>query len=99
MYKKDIDNWWLCAPNRLYQALIRGIPVIVGINPPMASLVNKYHCGVVLAGDGSNVENIKNGIIEMIENQAKFHKNTKHCLDDLFWESQIPVFKKILETI
>lgn len=98
LYKKDIDNCWLCAPNRLYQALIRGIPVIVGINPPMANLVNKYHCGVVLAGDGSNVKDVKDGIIKMIENQAKFHKNTKHCLNDLFWESQMPVFKKILET-
>ena len=98
LYKKDIDNWWLCAPNRLYQALIRGIPVIVGINPPMANLVNKYNCGVVLAGDGSNVEDIKNGIIKIIENQEEFNENTKHCLDDISWESQMPVFKKIMET-
>jgi len=98
LYKKDIDNCWLCAPNRLYQALIRGIPVIVGINPPMANLVNKYNCGVVLAGDGSNVEDIKNGIIKVIENQAEFNENTKYCLDDISWESQMPVFKKIMET-
>ena len=98
LYKKDIDNSWLCAPNRLYQALIRGIPVIVGINPPMANLVNKYNCGVVLAGDGSNVEDIKNGIIKIIENQAEFNENTKHCLDAISWESQMPVFKKIMET-
>lgn len=98
LYEKDIDNCWLCAPNRLYQALIREIPVIVGINPPMANLVNKYNCGVVLAGDGSNVEDIKNGIIKMIENQAKFNENTKHCLDNISWESQMPIFKNIMET-
>lgn len=97
LYQKDIDNCWLCAPNRLYQALIRGIPVIVGINPPMANLVNKYNCGVVLAGDGSNVVDIKNGIIKIIENQAKFSENTKHCVNNISWESQMPVFKKIMK--
>ena len=64
----------------------------------MASLVNKYNCGVVLAGDGSNVEDIKNGIIKVIENQAEFNENTKHCLDEISWEAQIPVFNKIMET-
>jgi hypothetical protein len=98
LYRKDIDNCWLCAPNRLYQALIRRIPVIVGINPPMANLVNKYNCGVVLAGDGSNAVDIKNGIIKIIENQAEFNKNTKYCLDNISWESQLPVFKNIMKT-
>jgi hypothetical protein len=98
LYRKDIDNCWLCAPNRLYQALIRRIPVIVGINPPMANLVNKYNCGVVLASDGSNVEDIKNGIIRMMRNQVEFNENTKHCLDNISWESQLPVFKNIMKT-
>jgi len=97
LYKKDIDNSWLCAPNRLYQALIRGIPVIVGINPPMTHLVNKYNCGIALSSDGSSIEEIKNGIIKIIENQAEFNKNTKHCLDDISWESQMPVFKEIMK--
>ena len=98
LYKKDINNSWLCASNRLYQALIRGIPVIVGINPPMANLVDKYNCGIALSSDGRSIEEIKNGIIKIIENQAEFKKNTKHCLDGISWESQMPVFRKIMET-
>ena len=98
LYKKDIDNSWLCAPNRLYQALIRGIPVIVGINPPMANLVDKCNCGIALSSDGSSIEEIKNGIIKIIENQTEFKKNTINCLDDISWESQMPVFRKIMET-
>ena len=97
LYKRDIDNCWLCAPNRLYQALFRGIPVIVGINPPMANLVNKYNCGITLSSDGSKIEDIKNGIIKIIKNQAVFNENTKHCLDNISWESQMPVFRKIME--
>jgi len=98
LYKKDIDNCWLCAPNRLYQALSRGIPVIVGENPPMANLVNKYNCGITLSSDGSNVEDIKNAIIKIIENQVVFNKNTKYCLGNISWESQMPVFRKVMET-
>lgn len=98
LYKKDIYNSWFCASNRLYQALIRDIPVIVGINPPMANLVNKYNCGIALSSDGSSVEDIKNGIKKIIENQDEFKENTKHCLDNISWESQMLVFKKIMET-
>jgi len=98
LYTKDIENFWFCAPNRLYQALIRGIPVIVGINPPMANLVNKYNCGVVLVGDGSNVKDIEKGIRKLIENKTEFDEKTKHCVEAISWESQMPIFKKIVET-
>ena len=35
---------------------------------------------------------------KIIKNQAKFNKNTKYCLDNISWESQMLVFKKIMET-
>ena len=97
LYKKDNSNCWLCTSNRLYQALIRGIPVIVGINPPMANLVNKYNCGIVLEGSGNRVGDIKNGIRQLIENHKKYKKNTKYYLNDIYWESQMHAFKNILK--
>jgi len=97
LYKKNITNCWLCASNRLYQALIRGIPVIVGINPPMANLVNKCNCGVVLEGSGSSIWDIKDGIRQLIENREQLKENTKNYLNNISWESQMPIFKKIME--
>ncbi|MEM4724180.1 MAG: glycosyltransferase, partial [Candidatus Hadarchaeum sp.] len=50
-YAMKSENSRLCAPNRLYQALSRGVPVIVGPNPPMRQLVEKTKCGIVVEHD------------------------------------------------
>ena len=47
-YTTQNSNCWLCAPNRLYQALALGVPVVVGHNPPMRQLVGRFACGVVV---------------------------------------------------
>lgn len=39
-------NEWLCAPNRMFQALARGTAVVVGSNPPMRRVVDARGCGV-----------------------------------------------------
>lgn len=57
-YSMRSINGRFCAPNRLYQALSRGVPVVVGVNPPMKSVVLKYRCGVVVPTDGSDVDRV-----------------------------------------
>jgi len=55
LYRADSPNQVYCEPNRLYQALCRGIPVIVGNNPPMADVVKATGAGLVLDDDGEDV--------------------------------------------
>lgn len=62
LYAADYPNRELCAPNRLYQALARGTPVLVGNNPPMAEILARSSVGVVIRGDGRDWRDILAGI-------------------------------------
>ncbi|WP_345857557.1 glycosyltransferase [Shewanella algae] len=88
-YNNKEPNSLLCEPNRLYQAISRGTPVIVGSNPPMARIVNELNCGIVLANCGSSVETI-------IEAFSEFSKSSIHVASSaknkFIWDSQLKVF-------
>ena len=61
-YNAAKQNNHLCTDDSLYQALLRGVPVIVGSNPPMKSLLERLGCGIVLQYDGRDVVDIRQGI-------------------------------------
>ena len=88
LYNADQMNSYLCAPNRLYHALSRGVPAIVGSNPPMKSLVEKLKCGVVLQYDGRDVVDIRNGIYSVLESYADYREKAVEQKWAVTWESQ-----------
>lgn len=91
----DFNNIY-CEPNRLYQALNRGIPVIVGNNPPMKRIVENTGAGVVLENDGRSVDEIINGILKL-ESEYTYIKSCAHKSRDKFiWEIQHQVFTEIV---
>jgi hypothetical protein len=94
----DINNF-LCEPNRLYQAVCRGIPVIVGINPPMKNLVHKHTIGEVLSDDGKNVDGIYEAILRMEENYSKYKENISQISHTYNWEYQELRIASILNAI
>lgn len=96
LYKPINENQLLCAPNRLYQAVARGIPVVVGSNPPMAEFVKTNECGLVLPSDGREVRDIQKGILLMIEHHEEFRNNAVKIGQRIRWESQEDVVKRIL---
>lgn len=87
LYRADSANTRLCAPNRLYQALVRGVPVIVGANQPMADLVNAFRCGVVLQSDGADIKDLCDGLRRIEAGHETFAKAAA-ITRDLTWESQ-----------
>lgn len=91
LYKNTSQNNFLCEPNRLYQLVTRGIPVIAGNNPPMKSLVTHYNCGIVLEDDGSDPRLIEDALEKFFDDD-EYNKMKKSCLDnewnELNWETQ-----------
>jgi hypothetical protein len=81
------ENTRLCAPNRLYQALSRGVPVVVGSNPPMAHLVRETDCGVVLRTDGADVNDVRAGL-RMSAARRQRVATSGSMRRHLAWESQ-----------
>ena len=88
MYDHTTDNCRLCAPNRLYQAVNRGVPVVVGCNPPMAHLVNRYGCGVVLASDGRDARDLGAGLRAVVRDNAHFRERMGEAGGGVSWETQ-----------
>ena len=96
LYDLKNPNNKFCEPNRLYQAIIMDIPVVVGNNPPMEDLVNKYGFGVVLSDSGENIKELI-AAIEKIRNNYNYYKNNieKHK-HQIMWENQKVLFNHIL---
>lgn len=88
LYNADRMNSYLCAPNRLYQALSRDVPVIVGSNPPMKNLVKSLGCGIVLQSDGRDIVDIRKGIHSMLESYAGYRGKAIEHKRAVTWESQ-----------
>ncbi|MBX2997179.1 MAG: hypothetical protein KF893_01620 [Caldilineaceae bacterium] len=95
-YQITTANSRLCAPNRLYQAIGRGTPVLVGNNPPMAAVVEQWQCGVVLSDDGRNVAEIVRGLTAISTSAADLRRNAERARASMLWETQLDVFEKLL---
>ena len=98
-YKNVRPNNYYCEANRFYQAVILGLPVVVGSNPSMKELVDKYGFGISIDDDGSDIDKIANGIKEVIVNYDKYHANNLKYRDNLLWDKQEEIFKDIVEKL
>ena len=82
----------------MFQSIINECPVVVGANPPMKALVDKYHFGVVLKDDGSNVEGISAGIKAALAGHDQLVDDIKKNKDKILWDSQDDEFRKIINS-
>ena len=100
-YKNIRPNNYYCEANRFYQAVMMGLPVVVGSNPPMKKLVEQYGFGISIADDGGNIEKIKDGIDIVINNYDKYKFNVTSNPNTLSWNSQesciVDIINNLLE--
>ena len=94
-YSEDTTNSKYCAPNRLYQAISRGVPVITGINVPLKQEIKKHTLGITIASDGRNAEEIKSAIEKISEKKEDFKKFLLAFRYKIYFESQEEIIKEI----
>lgn len=99
LYRHIDKNHIYCEANRFYQALNRGVPVIVGNNPPMKRIIMETNAGVVLKTDGNQVEDIIKGIRELENSYEYYKKNAIIVKEKYIWESQTENIKNILNCL
>lgn len=97
LYKNVRPNNFYCEPNRMFQSIINDCPVVVGCNPPMKELVEKYNFGVVLPSDGSNVEEITAGLNQVLIQRDNYLESLRVNKNNILWDSQEDEFKRIIE--
>lgn len=89
--KNGCLNDQFCLPNKLFECLFSGIPMLVSDVPDMAKLINEYSVGFVLKS--LTAENLLNGIniIEKIP-KTELQKELFRLIDENCWEVQGQVF-------
>lgn len=97
-YASTEPNLTYCAPNRLYQALSRKIPVLTGNNPPLKNVVDKFQVGYSIDSDGSDVNQVILGIQFIIDNHKQIKTNFEKVTDHFVWEKQENIFRKMLNS-
>lgn len=98
-YKNTSANNWYCEPNRLFQNIINGNPVVVGNNPPMKEFVERYGYGVSVETDGTDVEIIIDGLKELLSNYLKYKDNVEKKKEMLLWKHQEDEIQKIISKL
>ncbi|WP_334126838.1 glycosyltransferase [Empedobacter brevis] len=91
LYNSNSPNNKYCEPNRLYQLISRNIPIIVGNNPVMKNIVEKYELGYVLNDDGRNSKELTSKL-DLLERNHELIMRNSHKLNFtkiLSWEIQI----------
>lgn len=96
-YAQKHLNWIYCAPNRLYQALARGVPVVVGRNPPLQRLIDTCGCGVTV--DETQPESIRQGLLHLLHHRSRYQARVQNHASRFLWETQTPQFQRILQLV
>lgn len=96
-YKTDTPNNRYCEPNRMFQCLGMGKPVIVGCNEPMKNVVGKYGNGLAINTDGNCVEDNITAINQMLDHYDMYYKSAEQNKHVFTWESQIEKIKLLFK--
>lgn len=98
-YQNTTPNNYYCEANRFYQAVIMGLPVVVGCNPTMKEIVDKYGFGVSIDNDGSDIDKIVVGLKQVINNYNQYKNNVLKNRSKLLWDNQDDKIKEIIDNL
>lgn len=94
-YTMKTANNRYCEPNRMFQCLGLGKPVIVGCNEPMKNAVVQYGNGIAIESDGSIIEENVEAIKNMMNYYEKYLSNAVKSKKEFSWEAQNDVIKNL----
>lgn len=98
-YKNISPNNYYCEANRFYQSVLMGLPVVVGCNPPMKEIVEKYGFGVVLDDDGNDIRKISDGLQRVVENYESYKRNIARNRSEIVWDKNDATIKEIVKEL
>ena len=94
------DNHRFALPNKLFECIMAGLPVLASDIPTHHHYIRKYEVGFVV--DAASSQSIGDGIKQMLTSQQQWEKWHKNCLaaaKELNWEKEEEKFIKQLHFI
>lgn len=98
------DNHMYCSPNKLFEYVLAGVPVITADLPFFKMIQEKY--GVIEIADMTSPQKFGNVVSELINNPSKLKELKSRCYDAgkvLNWENEgnklLEIYNQIVNTI
>mgnify|MGYP006307837467 CR=1 FL=1 len=89
-------NYYYALPNKLFDYIQAGVPVIVSPFPEMQKIVNKYEIGAIYDHkDPQMLAKKINEIFELKNRYQKWKKNTLKAAEELCWENEEKILMEI----
>ena len=91
-------SYYYALPNKLFEYIMAGLPVLISNLPQMKKIVNDYEVGEVV--DLENIDEVETILKEFIANQTKlynFRKNTIVAAEELNWQKEYQKVKHLFE--
>lgn len=92
------QNYHFALPNKLFDYVQAGVPVLVSDLPEMAAMVKQHKVGEILPLTDRSPEKLAQRVIAVLKEPGKWVKYQENCLkaaEDLCWENE----KKVLEKL
>ncbi|MBP7214955.1 MAG: glycosyltransferase [Candidatus Kapabacteria bacterium] len=88
-------SYELALPNKLFEYLQAGLPVIATDLPAMKDIIEKYHCGIAVSKN-LFIDEISRAIDEILNNYEYYHSNALIAAKDLCFDKQIEIIREII---
>lgn len=93
-------SYYYCLPNKLFEYVMAGLPVIISNMKEMREMVEKYDMGIVAKDE--SIYAINSVIDKILESDIeKMKKNARKCAEENSWEKQeikmINEYKRVLD--
>lgn len=82
-------------PNKFFEYLLAGIPVIASNFEDMSTIVKQYQCGWCIEPNESKLSALADSITHSQVNEKSL--NTKSCQEDFSWQNESKILAKVFE--
>jgi glycosyltransferase involved in cell wall biosynthesis len=96
----DSLNYKYSLPNKVFDYIQAGVPVVCSNLPEMRNIIDKYNCGITISP--KNAEELASVINELLNDDYKlisFHKNCEVAAEVLNWENEEKELERIVKYI
>lgn len=87
VYPLDDRNCYYCSPNKLFEYIQMGIPILASPQPFLKKVVNEYHLGIII-NNLSDAKEICDAILKIRTNYSFYRSEMKRFLKDYSSEKE-----------
>jgi len=88
-------SYELALPNKLFEYLQAGLPVIATDLSAMKDVIDNYHCGIAVNKDIS-LDEVSDALNEIMNNYEYYHSNALNAAKKLCFDNQIDIIREVI---